>query len=94
MYIYFNSILEFQKVYHLTDKSCYNSNYYKIVNDNTSEVCEFYGNNIIHEECDEFSETYTYSVGKFTDKGVFMPVFTFSTSENTSIFNEVHSYDL
>ena len=64
-YITFSFELDRRAMTHLKDKSYYNHNYYQldlsVYGDYiTPELC-----NILLEEFDEFSETYTYTLGYF-----------------------------
>ena len=64
-YITFSFELDTRAMTHLKEKSHYNKNYYKldlsVYGDYiTPELC-----NILYEEFDEFSETYTYTLGFF-----------------------------
>ncbi len=65
-YMTFSFELDQRAMTHLKDKSTYNKNYYKldlsVYGDYiTPELC-----NILYEEFEEFSETYTYTLGFFT----------------------------
>lgn len=65
-YMAFSFELDTRAMTHLKDKSHYNKNYFKldlsVYGDYiTPELC-----NILYEEFDEFSETYTYTLGFFT----------------------------
>lgn len=65
-YMTFSFELDRRAMTHLKDKSTYNKNYYKldlsVYGDYiTPELC-----NILYEEFEEFSETYTYTLGFFT----------------------------
>lgn len=65
-YMIFSFELDRRAMTHLKDKSTYNKNYYKldlsVYGDYiTPELC-----NILYEEFEEFSETYTYTLGFFT----------------------------
>lgn len=64
-YITFSFELDKRAIKHIKDKSYYNHNYYEL----DLSVCRDYITpekcNILYEECDEFSETYTYTLGYF-----------------------------
>ena len=65
-YMTFSFELDRRAMTHLKEKSTYNKNYYKLdlsaYGDYiTPELC-----NILYEEFDEFSETYTYTLGYFS----------------------------
>ena len=63
--------LGIERYEHLKDKSCYNHNYYKL---------ESYGDwcnlpySILLEECHEDENYFTFSLGKFNEKGEFVCV--------------------
>ena len=83
-YITFSFELDQRAMTHLKDKSRYNKNYYKldlsVYGDYiTPELC-----NILLEEFDEFSETYTYTLGYF--EGVdFVRCFTWTETNSIGI---------
>ena len=65
-YMTFSFELDQRAMTHLKDKSTYNKNYYKldlsVYGDYiTPAMCD-----ILYEEFEEFSETYTYTLGFFT----------------------------
>ena len=76
----FSFELDTKYMKHLKDKSHYNHNYYELDLNNYGdyiipEMCD-----ILYEECDEFSETYTYTLGYF--EGVdFVKCFTWTEME-------------
>ena len=83
-YITFSFELDRRAMTHLKDKSRYNKNYYKL-------DLSVYGDYIIKEKCDilfeefdEFSETYTYTLGYF--EGVdFVRCFTWTETNSVGI---------
>lgn len=83
-YITFSFELDRRAMTHLKDKSTYNKNYYKldlsVYGDYiTPELC-----NILYEEFEEFSETYTYTLGYF--EGVdFVRCFTWTETNSLGI---------
>ena len=83
-YITFSFELDTRAMTHLKDKSTYNKNYFKldlsVYGDYiTPELC-----NILYEEFDEFSETYTYTLGYF--EGVdFVKCFTWTEINSIGI---------
>ena len=63
----FSFELDTKHMTHIKEVSSYNHNYYKL-------DLEHYGDyiiparcNVLYEECDEFSETYTYTLGYFVN---------------------------
>lgn len=76
----FSFEIEKKDMIHIADKSHYNHNYYKL---NLSQYGDYFGCckcDILYEECCEFSETYTYSLGFFED-GKFMSMFSWTEME-------------
>lgn len=60
---------------HLKEKSRYNKNFWKI---NISQMGDYLGHcecDILCEECDEFTETSNFSIGRF-ENDEFIPMFT------------------
>ena len=80
MNVTFSFELDTKYMKHLEDKSYYNHNYYELDLDHYGDyiipgMCD-----ILYEECDEFSETYTYTLGYF--EGVdFVECFTWTEME-------------
>ena len=80
MTVTFSFELDTKYMKHLEDKSYYNHNYYELDLDQYGdyilpEMCD-----ILYEECDEFSNTYTYTLGYF--EGVdFVNCFTWTEME-------------
>lgn len=65
MTVTFSFELDTKYMKHLEDKSYYNHNYYELDLDHYGDyilpgMCD-----ILYEVCDEFSETYTYTLGYF-----------------------------
>ena len=83
-YMTFSFELDTRAMTHLKDKSRYNKNYFKldlsVYGDYiTPEACD-----ILYEEFDEFSETYTYTLGYF--EGVdFVRCFTWTNTNSLGI---------
>jgi hypothetical protein len=80
----FSFELDRRAMTHLKDKSHYNHNYYKldlsVYGDYiTPEKC-----NILYEEFDEFSETYTYTLG-FFEGDTFIRCFTWTETNSLGI---------
>ena len=83
-YITFSFELDQRAMTHLKDKSTYNKNYYEldlsVYGDYiTPEKC-----NILFEEFDEFSETYTYTIGYFEGPD-FVRCFTWTETNSIGI---------
>ena len=84
-YATFSFELDKKAITHIKDLSSYNHNYYKldlsVYGDYiTPETCD-----ILYEECDEFYETYTYTLGYFeeTDRGInFIKCFTWIETQS------------
>ena len=83
-YITFSFELDRRAMTHLKDKSRYNKNYYKL-------DLSVYGDYIIKEKCDilfeefdEFSETYTYTLGYF-EGALFIRCFTWTETNSIGI---------
>ena len=80
MTVTFSFELDTKYMKHLEDKSYYNHNYYELDLDHYGDyilpgMCD-----ILYEVCDEFSETYTYTLGYF--EGVdFVECFTWTEME-------------
>ena len=80
MTVTFSFELDTKYMKHLEDKSYYNHNYYELDLDHygdyiVPEMCD-----ILYEVCDEFSNTYTYTLGYF--EGVdFVECFTWTEME-------------
>jgi hypothetical protein len=87
-YITFSFELDQRAMTHLKDKSHYDHNYYKldlsVYGDYiTPEKCD-----ILYEEYDEFSDTYTYTLGYFenTEHGInFIKCFTWTDTNTIGI---------
>lgn len=76
----FSFELDTRYMRHMKEESHYNHNYYEL-------ILDYYGDyiiprqcNVLYEECDEFSDTYTYSLGYF-DTGKFYEMFTWTEME-------------
>ena len=80
MTVTFSFELDTKYMKHLEDKSYYNHNYYELDLDHYGDyilpgMCD-----ILYEVCDEFSNTYTYTLGYF--EGVdFVECFTWTEME-------------
>lgn len=78
----FSFELDTKDMKHIDEVSTYNHNYYWL--DLTSYGDYFYAAqcDVLYEECDEFSETYTYSLGFFNSstplRGEFVRCFTWT----------------
>lgn len=83
-YATFSFELDKKAIKHIKELSNYNHNYYhldlSVYGDYiTPEKC-----NILYEECDEFSETYTYTLGYF--EGVdFVKCFTWTETKGANL---------
>lgn len=80
MTVTFSFELDTKYMKHLEDKSYYNHNYYELDLDRygdyiVPEMCD-----ILFEYCDEFSNTYTYTLGYF-EGGDFVKCFTWTEME-------------
>jgi hypothetical protein len=87
-YITFSFELDRRAMTHIKDLSSYNHNYYKldlsVYGDYiTPAMCD-----VLYEEFDEFSETYTYTLGYFesADTGInFIKCFTWTETNSLGI---------
>lgn len=84
-YATFSFELDKKAIKHLPEKSHYNHNYYKldlsVYGDYiTPEMCD-----ILYEEFEEFSETYTYTLGYFHPLGDFIRCFTWTENESKNL---------
>ena len=52
---------------HIDEVSYYNHNYYYVNLNNYGDLITPASCNVLYEECDEFSETYTYTLGYFVN---------------------------
>ena len=83
-YMTFSFELDRRAMTHLKDKSYYNHNYYQldlsVYGDYiTPEMCD-----ILYEEFEEFSETYTYTLGYFAGD-IFVRCFTWTETNSIGI---------
>lgn len=80
MTVTFSFELDTKYMKHLEDKSYYNHNYYELDLDHYGDYIVPGMCDILYEVCDEFSETYTYTLGYF--EGVdFVECFTWTEME-------------
>lgn len=81
---------------HLKEVSFYDHNYYKIDKSKlTTEWFDCNGCDIIYEEYDEFSDTYTLTFGYFTEdveKPKFIPMLSFESSYGIDELKEKGSW--
>lgn len=64
--------VEINSVEHLKDKSCYNHNFYKIVENHPWWSLQ--GNDVVEEVCHEDENYYTFALGHFDQNGEFVSI--------------------
>jgi hypothetical protein len=64
----------------MKEESHYNHNYYELDLNQYGDYISFKQCDVLYEEYDEFSDTYTYTLGYF-DTGVFHEMFTWTEME-------------
>ena len=83
-YITFSFELDRRAMTHLKDKSYYNHNYYQLDLSVYGDYITPAACDILYEEFEEFSETYTYTLGYF--EGVdFVECFTWTETNSSGI---------
>lgn len=81
-YVTFSFELDTRCITHIDEVSYYNHNYYKLDLNHYGDYILPAQCDVLYEECDEFSETYTYTLGFFNSgtplKGEFVSCFTWT----------------
>ena len=81
MTVTFSFELDTKHMTHIKEVSYYNHNYYKLDLDHYGDLITPAKCDVLYEECDEFSETYTYSLGYFNSDNKFVACFTWLEME-------------
>lgn len=80
-YVTFSFELDTRYMKHMKEKSHYNHNYYELNLNNYGDYIIPRDCDVLYEEYDEFSDTYTYTLGYFYDDGEFCKAFTWTEME-------------